>query len=106
MKDVKGGGSADPGLSGHAWGIIAAGTGLRIINNDVTHTHVNTAHSGGVSTGIFIAGGREAVVVNNRGGEVNFGIYGGTVNWGKYRDNIMLNVGTPYTGGTNIGNNN
>jgi hypothetical protein len=36
------GGSPDPRLSGQ-WGIIAAGDGLRVIDNDVTHTHVNTA---------------------------------------------------------------
>ncbi|MEX0804730.1 MAG: right-handed parallel beta-helix repeat-containing protein [Candidatus Binatia bacterium] len=99
------GGSPDPRLSGHAWGMIAGGTGLRIIDNDVTHTHVNLAHSGGVTTGIFLSGALNAMLVNNRISEANFGIYGG-VNWGKYRDNITINVGVPYTGGTNIGNNN
>lgn len=100
------GGSPDPGLSGNAWGIIAAGDGLRLIDNDVTHTHVNTAHSGGVSTAIFISGGGNAAAINNRISEAHFGIYSGGLNWGKYRDNITVNVGTPYTGGTDIGNNN
>jgi hypothetical protein len=100
------GGSADPRVSGHAWGIIAAGDGLRIVDNDVTHTHVNTAHSGGVTTAIFLSGGGNAIVVNNRINQANFGIYSGGTNWGKYRDNITVNVTTPYTGGTNIGNNN
>jgi hypothetical protein len=100
------GGSADPGLSGYAWGIIAAGDGLRIVDNDVTHTHVNTAHSGGQTTAIFLSGGGNAAVVNNRITEANFGIYSGGLNWGKYRDNITVNVVTPYTGGTDIGNNN
>jgi Right handed beta helix region len=100
------GGSADPGLSGNAWGIIAAGDGLRIVDNDVTHTHVNTAHSGGQTTAIFLSGGGNAAVVNNRITEANFGIYSGGLNWGKYRDNITVNVATPYTGGTDIGNNN
>lgn len=99
------GGSPDPGLSANAWGIIAAGTGLRIVDNDVAHTHVNTAHSGGATNAIFLAGGRGAVVVNNRITEANFGINGGTLNWGKYRDNITIDVGVPYTGGTDIGNN-
>jgi hypothetical protein len=100
------GGSPDPRVSGHAWGIIAAGDGMRIIDNDVTHTHVNTAHSGGVTTAIFLAGGPDMVVVNNRITNANFGIYSGGTNWGKYRDNITINVMTPYIGGTNVGNNN
>jgi hypothetical protein len=100
------GGSSDPRLSGHAWGMIASGDGLRVIDNDVTHTHVNTAYSGGVTTAISLGGGSDMVVVNNRITEANFGIYSGGLNWGKYRDNITFNVGVPYTGGTNIGNNN
>ena len=100
------GGSSDPQLSGHAWGMIASGDGLRVIDNNVTHTHVNTAYSGGVTTAIFLGGGSDMVVVNNRMTEANFGIYSGGLNWGKYRDNITFNVGVPYTGGTNIGNNN
>src|SRR5919106_2943676 len=95
------GGSPDPRVSGHACGIIAAGDGLRIIDNDVTHTHVNTAHSGGVTTAIFLSASGYAAVVNNRISDANFGIYSGVPNWGKYRDNIMINVTTPYTGGTN-----
>ena len=100
------GGSPDPRVSGHAWGIIASGDGLRVVDNDVTHTHVNTAHSGGVTTAIFLAGGSDTIVVNNRMTEADFGIYSGGLNWGKYRDNITFNVGVPYTGGINIGNNN
>jgi hypothetical protein len=99
------GGSPDPGLSGNAWGIIASGTGLRIVDNDVAYTHVNTAFSGGETKGIWLAGGWDAVVVNNRITEATFGITGGPINWGKYRDNITFNVSVPYTGGTNIGNN-
>jgi hypothetical protein len=100
------GGSPDTGLSGHAWGIIAAGDGLRLIDNDVTHTHVNTAHSGGKTTAIFLSGGGNAAVVKNRMSEADFGIYSGGLNWGKYRGNITVNVTTPYTGGTDAGDNN
>jgi hypothetical protein len=100
------GGSPDRRLSGNAWGIIAAGDGLRVVDNDVTYTHVNTAYSGGVTTAIFLSGGSNMVAVNNRITEANFGIYSGGLNWGKYRDNITVNVSTPYTGGTSIGNNN
>jgi hypothetical protein len=100
------GGSPDRRLSGNAWGMIAAGDGVRVIDNDVTHTHVNTAYPGGVTTAIFLSGGSDMVAVNNRITAANFGIYSGGLNWGKYRDNITVNVGVPYTGGTNIGNNN
>ena len=99
------GGTAYPGLS-NSWGIIAAGDGLRILDNDVTLTRASTAHPGGQGTAIFLSGGSNAVVVNNRITEADFGIYSGGLNWGKYRDNVTFNVGTPYTGGTNIGNNN
>jgi hypothetical protein len=43
---------------------------------------------------------------NDRITEANFGIYSGGLNWGKYRDNVTVNVGVPYTGGTSIANNN
>ena len=100
------GGSPDPRLTGHAWGIIAAGDGLRLIDNDVTYTHVNTANSGGKTTAIFLSGGGNAAVVKNRISEADFGIYSGGLNWGKYRENITVNVTTPYTGGIDAGNNN
>jgi hypothetical protein len=83
--------------------MIGAGDGLRVIDNDVTHTHVNTAHSGGMTTGILLSGGSDMVVVNNR---ITFGIYSGGLNWRKYRDNVTVNVGVPSTGGTSIANNN
>lgn len=100
------GGSADRRLSGNAWGIIASGTGVRIVDNDVHYTVANTAYSGGVTNAILLGGAWDAVVVGNRISEANFGVNGGVGNWGKYRDNITTNVGVPYTGGTDIGNNN
>jgi hypothetical protein len=99
------GGSDDPGVSGHAWGVIAAGTGLRILDNIVSYTVANTVHPGGVTMAIWLAGAWDAMIVGNRIGEADFGI-NGSGNWGKYRDNITVNVGVPYTGGTDIGNNN
>jgi hypothetical protein len=100
------GGSPDTGITAHAWGMIVGGDGLRVVNNDVTHTHVNTASSGGVTTAIFLSAGQEFLIVDNRINEARFGIYSGNLNWGKYRDNITLNVAVPYTGGASIGNNN
>jgi hypothetical protein len=45
------------------------------------------------------------IAANNRISRANVGISGSGV-WGKYRDNITTEVTSPYTGGTNIGNNN
>ena len=75
--------------------MIGTGDGLRVIDNDVTHTQINTAHSGGMTTAILLSGGSDMVVVNNRITEANFGIYSGGLNWGKYRDNVTVNVGAP-----------
>lgn len=100
------GGSPDPTLAPTAWGMALAGRGLRILNNDVAYTHVNTAWTGGVTYGIHLGGGGEAVAVNNRITEATYGLYGGLPDWGKYRDNVTVKVDFPYTGGADIGNNN
>jgi hypothetical protein len=103
---IQTGGSADPGLAASTWGMIVAGDGTRILDNDITNTHVNTAYGGGTTTGIYLAGGLNFTIVNNRINEADFGIYGGNGNWGKFRDNVTTAVGVPFTGGTNLGNNN
>lgn len=59
-----------------------------------------------MTTGIFLSGGSDMVVVNNRITEANFEIYSGGLNGRKYRDNVTVNVGVRYTGGTSIANNN
>lgn len=91
-------------LTGDVWGIRAGGNGIRILDNDVGYTVPQKQP--GQTYGIWIAGGRDFIVVNNRVSEVPLGIVGGDLNWGKYRDNITSSVATPYIGGTNIGNNN
>jgi hypothetical protein len=99
--------SNDPGVVPNTWAIWAAGWGLRILDNDVLNTRPNGS-SGGEAYAIYLAGCREAIVVNNRITDASFGIYGfGPIaSWGKYRDNVTINIGVPYTGGTDIGNNN
>jgi hypothetical protein len=101
------GGVSTAGSFFTTFGIYAGGTGLRILNNDVSHTQVN---GDGSAYGIYLAHPtitREVMAVNNRITEAHHGIFGGVgVPWGKYRDNITDNVTTPYTGGTDIGNNN
>ena len=59
-----------------------------------------------MTRGSCCPGGSDMVVINNRITEANFGIYSGGLNWGKYRDNVTVNVGVRYTGGTSIANNN
>ena len=100
------GGSPDPVLSSNAWGMFLAGAGMRVIDNDITYTHVNTAHSGGVTYAVFLTGVKEGVVINNRITEAEHGIHAGLPDWGKYRDNVTIKVTVPYTGGIDIGNNN
>ena len=90
---------------GDVMGIRAGGNSVRIIDNDVSYT-VPHIKQPGATHGISLAGGRDFIIVNNRISEAPFGIYGGNINWGIYRDNITVNVATPYTGGTDIGNNN
>jgi hypothetical protein len=99
--------SNDPGVVSNTWAIYAAGWGVRILDNDVLNTRPNGS-SGGEAYAIYLAGCREAIVANNRITDASFGIYGfgPLASWGKYRDNVTINTGVPYTGGTDIGNNN
>jgi hypothetical protein len=102
------GNSNDPGVVPTTWAIYAGGWGSRIVDNDVHNTRPNR-ESGGEAYAIYLDEGvRNAIVVNNRISDASFGIFGQgpSPNWGKYRDNITANVGVPYTGGTDIGNNN
>ena len=78
------------------------GTGPRVLNNDVFTV---TKQGTGIARGIFVGISIGALVVNNRITEADRGIeYDAST--GKYRDNVTFDVTTPYTGGTNIGNNN
>ena len=103
------GGSSDAGGFTSAYGICVSGRGLRILNNDVSDTRINA--SGGQAYGIVIAQPNlsvGSVAVNNHITDAEFGLYGAGVSgvdWGKFLDNITVNVTTPYTGGTDIGNN-
>lgn len=92
-------------LGGDVWGIRVAGDSVRIIDNDVSYTVPHLRQPGG-TYGIWVAGGRNFLIVSNRISEVPFGIFSGGINWSKYRDNITVGVATPYVGGTDIGNNN
>ena len=109
------------------YGIQVVGSGTRVLNNDVTGTvGVGTGSGQGIyldaadgavadgnrlsnvaagpSVGVNVNGGLDALVVGNdislMGSGVVFG--GGS---GKYRDNLTSGVPTPFTGGTDAGNN-
>lgn len=89
--------------SGVAHEIEVSGDGSVIEHNRVG----NTNPGGGASTGIFITGElSNLLVVDNRITNVNQGIVFSSGSSGKYRDNLTAGVATPFTGGTDAGNNN
>jgi hypothetical protein len=95
------GGTTIFGANTDAYGIVVFGDGSRVLNNDV----VKTVKQGtGTAIGILFQVVTSALAVNNRITEADIGIeyFSGT---GKYRDNLTFAVTTPYTGGTDAGNN-
>jgi len=81
--------------------------GRAIVDNDVDNTRPS-GESGGEVDAVYVAGVREAIVANNRMTDASIGFFGqgSAPTWGTYRDNITVNVAAPYTGGTDIRNNN
>ena len=90
------GGTTVFGSNASAIGIVAIGGGARVLNNDV----IKTVKQG------FAFGSIGALAVNNRITQADHGLDYQDTSTGKYRDNLTVNVATPYTGGTNVGNNN
>lgn len=82
--------------------IGASGQGIRIINNDISRV---TSPFAGFARGIF-CNGRDVLIVNNRITAAQVGILFFGAATGKYRDNLTSDVVTPFTGGTDAGNNN
>jgi hypothetical protein len=75
--------------------------GSRVLNNDVIKT---VPPPGGTTYGIFFVG-TGGLAVNNRITAADYGI-AYFLSPGKYRDNITSSVTTPFSGGTDICNNN
>jgi hypothetical protein len=125
-----GGSTAESGLAASI-GIAIFGNGNRVLDNEVFET-VGRGTLAGVAIEV---GGNDAIIENNRVGNSalpatggSFGItfdccFGGALvvnnritrmtggiffgtSTGKYRDNLTSGVTTPYSGGTNAGNNN
>lgn len=110
------------------YGIRVAGSGVRVLDNDVSETlgvgtgvgkalFLEAAHGAVVDlnragnttlatgyAGITVMSGDDLVVSANYLTTLEFGVIfvGGS---GKYRDNLTAGVITPYTGGTDAGNN-
>ena len=94
-------------LSGdaNAVGIQVACADSSLVNNDVVDV---AAQGSGTSWGIFIFDGlcgTGAMAVGNRISGADKGIEYGAGITGKYFDNTTFDVTTPYTGGTDAGNN-
>ena len=96
------GGTTVVALNPDAIGIFAFfGAGARMLNNDVIDT---TKLGTGTAVAIQFADLFGGLAVNNRITGSDKGIEYANAT-GKYRDNITVDVTTPYTGGTDIGNN-
>jgi hypothetical protein len=116
-----------------ATGISVSGPDARVLNNDIVDTHATgnasslavlvssapgtvvegnrignpTLPSGGRSYGVLVSGSADVLVVDNALTTLTFGInFGGGGSSGKYRDNLTSGVTTPFTAGTDAGNNN
>ena len=91
-----GGSTVDP----NPVGIRIAGPGTAAVDNAVAFTFAGT---GGTSRGIYAIGVSQFVV----GNRVNNGTYGIQMSstMTKYRDNLVTGAATPYSGGTDAGNN-
>jgi hypothetical protein len=116
------------GSNSDIFGLLVNGPGSRVINNDSTET---VAVGSGTAYGIQLSSAEGAVVENNRVGNSNLAsgstaialnsgddvlVVGNRMATmdngvvfvsatGKYRDNITSGVTTPYTAGTDAGNN-
>jgi hypothetical protein len=98
------GGTTEHGAGNeNAIGITVVGDGPRVLNNDVVHTF---KQGSGTAWGIlFFSAVTSGLAVNNRitGADKGIDFTGST---GKFRDNLTFGVTTPFTGGTDAGNNN
>jgi parallel beta-helix repeat protein len=94
------GGTTAYGSSASAYGIYALGPGNRIMDNDVITV---TPTGSGTSYGI-LASSDNGIVFRNRVSDARYGIYMYTSSI-KYRDNLTMDVTTPYNGGMDAGNN-
>jgi hypothetical protein len=122
------GGTTALGANANAYGMLIRGARPRVLGNDVIQTVAqgtgsgfgvelqladgavvernrvgNAALSASSSKGIFLNGGSDALIVQNRLHLLHSGIiFNGT---GRYRDNLTTSVVAPFSGGSDAGNN-
>jgi hypothetical protein len=111
----------------NVYGIHATGVGLLIHNNFVVKSEgsslsygISVQHAAnctiefnwvcnetkdGITYAIYVAEADNMMVVNNRMVDWDTGIKFGSGATGKYRDNLTADVTTPYSGGSDAGNN-
>ncbi len=80
------------------YGISVAGVGPQVLNNDLIDVNLGIFFYNAASGGMAV----NNRITNTVVGGINYG--GGST--GKYRDNLTFDVPTPYSGGTDAGNNN
>ena len=97
------GGQTVFGFDAWGWGMQIAGTGIRILDNDIDTVIKRGA---GVARGIQLTGAPDALVVGNRIVQADEGLFFDWASSGKYRDNLTSAVGARFIGGTDAGNNN
>ncbi len=84
--------------------LVVTGAGVRVIDNDVAAV---TRGATEISAGIAFDGGLNNFVVDNRISAVtDAGILFDSGGTGKYRGNLTSGIPTPYSGGTDAGDNN
>lgn len=87
----------------NAIGISVTGPGATVMDNDLIEI---TGSGIGSGNGIeFSAIGTDGIAMNNRITNADTGVVFSGGADGKYRDNLTVNVVTPYVGGTDAGNN-
>lgn len=86
----------------NSYGIRAEGEDPRVLDNNVANT---VGVGAGAGTAIQLSSASRGLVVNNRITVADVGIDMST-STGKFYSNLTSNVTTPFTGGTNAGNNN
>jgi hypothetical protein len=122
------GGTTTLGPNANTYGIRSTGFGARLIDNDVTDVvgvgtaqgvaiAVDTGNGAvvernrignstlGVSWGVKITNSSSVLVLQNRLAVLQNGIDYQNPSTGRFRDNLTSGVSTPFTGGTDAGNN-
>ena len=117
-------------VNSQGYGIVIWGPDNRILDNDISNVRATSSPAMGLALlgecddcviednriddvrsesnstyAVRIGSSDSVLAVNNRVGSADYGIYF-LSSTGKYKNNLTSNVGTPFTGGTDLGGNN